>query len=338
MAIKNGTAGADTLTGTAGADQLFGKDGNDILKGLAGPDLLNGGSDRDTADYSRSADFVIVNLNDGAGFAGDAEGDTYVSIENLFGSSLGDFLHGDNLANVLNGGLGNDLIIGGGGNDTLLGGGGNDKFVGGTSAEVINGGGGRLDTLSYELSKLGVNVNLSTGLATGGDAAGDIITGVEDLIGSVGDDVLGGSIGINSMQGGAGDDRLFGFAGNDVFEGNKGADAMSGGDGTDMFVFSSERDSPSGFFVRDVIRDFSHAQRDHIDLHLIDANAETSVFDSFEFLGRDALVDAPGQITYGFEGNTTVVLINTEGGFNSPPEMEIQLQGHIDLAASDFIF
>ena len=32
MTIKNGTAGADTLTGTTGADQLFGKDGNDILK------------------------------------------------------------------------------------------------------------------------------------------------------------------------------------------------------------------------------------------------------------------------------------------------------------------
>ena len=43
-----------------------------------------------------------------------------------------------------------------------------------------------------------------------------------------------------------------------------------------------------------------------------------------------------GQITYGFEGNATVVRINAEGGFDSLPEMEIQLQGNIDPVASDF--
>jgi hypothetical protein len=54
-------------------------------------------------------------------------------------------------------------------------------------------------------------------------------------------------------------------------------------------------------------------------------------------LGKDATVDAPGQITYSFEGNTTVVQLNMSGGFDSPPEMEVQLQGNIDLVASDFI-
>jgi peptidase M10/serralysin-like protein len=112
---------------------------------------------------------------------------------------------------------------------------------------------------------------------------------------------------------------------------------MTGGDGDDTFVFRLQEDSPTGFFVRDVIQDFNHAQGDALDLHLVDANPVDPVNDSFEFLGKDALIDAPGQISYSFEGNTTVVEINTVGGFESPPEMEIQLQGNIDLVASDFI-
>jgi hypothetical protein len=36
-----------------------------------------------------------------------------------------------------------------------------------------------------------------------------------------------------------------------------------------------------------------------------------------------------------FEGNNTVVHINTEGG--NAPEMEIELVGQINLVASDFL-
>ena len=78
-------------------------------------------------------------------------------------------------------------------------------------------------------------------------------------------------------------------------------------------------------------------QHNRINLLLVDAVAATSGDDAFLFLGKDALTDAPGQISYGFEGNTTVVHLETAGaGFNTP-EMEIQLLGNIDLVASDFI-
>ena len=77
-------------------------------------------------------------------------------------------------------------------------------------------------------------------------------------------------------------------------------------------------------------------QHNRINLLLVDAVAATSGDDAFLFLGKDALTDAPGQISYGFEGNTTVVRMNTVGGFDSPPEMEIQLLGNIDLVAGDF--
>ena len=333
MTTKTGTAASETLIGTSAADKLFGLGGNDILKGLAGPDLLDGGTDTDTANYSGSAALVIVHLDTGKGSGGDAQGDTYVSIENAVGSSFADLLAGNNLANKLDGGLGKDLMVGGGGNDTMLGGGGDDRVAGGAGADVINGGGGR-DELNYSDSVLGVTVNLSTGQAINGNAAGDTITGFEDLSGSFDNDILAGTAVANSILG---DDRLFGFAGNDTLGGGPGADTMTGHDGADTFNFNFTSDSPAGFTTRDVIQDFNHAQSDVLDLHFIDANAADSVNDSFEFLGKDALIDAPGQISYSFEGGTTVVEMNTVGGFDSAPEMQIQLQGNIDLVASDFI-
>jgi Ca2+-binding RTX toxin-like protein len=122
-----------------------------------------------------------------------------------------------------------------------------------------------------------------------------------------------------------------------VLRGDGGADTMTGGDGADTFEFDFVEESPAGFFNRDVIQDFSHAQSDVLDLSFIDADPENPNTNSFEFLGKDALIDAPGQISYSFENNTTVVEINTVGGFESAPEMQIQLQGNIDLVASDFI-
>jgi Ca2+-binding RTX toxin-like protein len=333
MAITHGTAGADTLLGTSAADQLFGEAGNDVLKGLAGADTLDGGKGRDTADYRGSAG-VDVELDRGIGFFGDAAGDTYVGVENAVGSSFGDFLVGDGLANRLDGGLGNDNLNGGGGNDVLVGGGGNDQIRGAAGADVINGGGG-IDTVFYDLSPLGVNVNLTSGLVNNGDATGDTLTGIENLSGSSGDDILAGNAVANELRGELGDERLFGFAGNDKLVGGIGADTMTGGEGADLFLFGSALESPAGFISRDVILDFRRDQGDKIDLGLIDANAADAVNDGFEFLGKGPTIDAPGQIEYVFENNTTVVRINTDGG--NTPEMEIQLLGQIDLVASDFI-
>ena len=50
MAIKKGTAGADTIFGMGSADQLFGLAGNDHLYGRAGNDLLDGGRGLDWID------------------------------------------------------------------------------------------------------------------------------------------------------------------------------------------------------------------------------------------------------------------------------------------------
>ena len=108
--------------------------------------------------------------------------------------------------------------------------------------------------------------------------------------------------------------------------GGVGADTMTGGDGADTFDFDFVEHSPAGFFDRDVIQDFSHAQGDILDLSFIDANTEdpraTTPSSSW---ARTAASTRRGRSEYIFEDNTTVVQINTAGG--DAPEMEIQLAG-----------
>ena len=96
---------------------------------------------------------------------------------------------GDNGANVLNGNDGNDTLYGNGGDDTLNGGNDNDILNGGTGADSLDGGSGN-DTASYYGSSAGVHVSLASGSASGGDAAGDHLTSIENLYGSLLNDTL----------------------------------------------------------------------------------------------------------------------------------------------------
>src|SRR5688500_1004929 len=89
------TNNADTIFGFGGNDSIFGLGGNDEIKGGGGADAINGGSGTDTANYSDSAEGVVVSLISNEGFGGTAEGDTLTSIENLTGSSHDDFLVGN---------------------------------------------------------------------------------------------------------------------------------------------------------------------------------------------------------------------------------------------------
>jgi Ca2+-binding RTX toxin-like protein len=195
--ILTGDEGANVLAGNAGNDTLSGGGGNDILVGGAGADHLDGGDGTDTASYASSPGAVVVNLLTGTGSGGDAEGDTLVNIENLTGSAFADVLTGDGNANLLDGGAGDDLLTGGAGGDQLIGGAGND-------------------TASYATSSAAVTVSLATGTGSGGDAQGDTLSGIENLIGSAFDDTLTGDANDNVLTGGAGADHLDGGAGNDT--------------------------------------------------------------------------------------------------------------------------
>ncbi|MCC0807828.1 hypothetical protein FPV16_16595 [Methylobacterium sp. W2] len=205
----SGLAGNDTLSGGGGADFLGGGDGNDILTGGAGADYMTAGDGVDWAYYSDSSAGVTVDISAGkvAGIGGSAEGDALVDFENILGSAFDDKLFGNGLANILSGAAGNDALYGYDGDDTLLGGAGADRLDGGAG----------FDVLDYGASAAGVSVNLSTGAASGGDAAGDVLVGIERVAGSRFADTLVGTLGVDLLDGRAGADSLQGLGGNDVY-------------------------------------------------------------------------------------------------------------------------
>ena len=127
----HGGNGADVLFGYAGDDFLFGDAGNDTLIGGAGADVLNGGEGFDTASYASAASSVYVNLATNTGAYGDAQGDTFSSIEKVVGSNYTDLLVAHDGGVVFDGGAGHDYLTGGAGLDNLIGGAGNDTLEGG---------------------------------------------------------------------------------------------------------------------------------------------------------------------------------------------------------------
>ena len=93
-----------------------------------------------------------------------------------------------------------DILRGLGGNDMLFGGSGNDTLEGGPGADTLIGGPG-MDTADYSASAAAVSVNLLTGLGSGGDAQGDILGGIENIVGSAFNDTLTGDNGGNALDG-----------------------------------------------------------------------------------------------------------------------------------------
>ncbi len=235
-----GGSGNDTINGLKGDDFLFGQDGNDTINGGDGDDTINAGNgwddieggagadaidggagENDAADYVSSDAGVTVNLQTNVNTGGHAEGDTLLNIEFLYGSMYDDNLTGDDSVNRLVGRLGDDTLNGGGGDDTLIGGRGADTLIGGSGT----------DTADYGWSGEGVTVHLGKGVGLGGDAHGDTLTGIENIMGSDFDDKLTGDDGTNRLNGGAGDDILRGGNGKDYLVGGAGEDVLDGGNG-----------------------------------------------------------------------------------------------------------
>ncbi|MBY5931439.1 hypothetical protein KUV51_00390 [Tateyamaria omphalii] len=123
----DGGNGDDVIHGREGDDTLLGGNGNDTLLGGHGADVLDGGNGVDRVEYNGTIGF-IADLQNASVNTGAAEGDTYVSIENLRGGNGDDILRGDAGNNTIWGGNGDDVIYGRSGSDVLSGGGGADTF------------------------------------------------------------------------------------------------------------------------------------------------------------------------------------------------------------------
>jgi|GEM_PF-3354108 len=210
---------------------------NDTFTGTNAAENFNGGGGNDTVDYSASVYAVMIDLQYRTASGGFAQGDVLTSIENIKGS---------------NDAIARDQLIGDIYDNKLYGQQGNDFLEGGLGADVLDGGAG-WDTARYTKSSAGVSINLATNINTGGDAQGDMLYGIEGVLGSGFADTL---------KGGSGNDTLNGAAGNDVLYAGAGSDTLTGGAGADRFVLDS------GVTSKDTITDFNKLE-DILDLSLL---------------------------------------------------------------------
>ncbi|MGK9166361.1 hypothetical protein KXR53_08695 [Inquilinus limosus] len=252
----HGLDGDDLLRGLGGDDRLEGGDGDDNLYGGSGADTLSGGAGIDTLNYGDSDAGVSVDLTTGVNHGGSAEGDVLLdSFEIVRGSLFDDVITGDAGDNALRGLAGDDVLFGLAGRDVLNGGDGDDVLDGGAAADHLIGGAG-IDTVSYADSPVGPTINLTTSVSTGGDAEGDILSGIEIIEGSrergihvIGDDnvnVLRGLGAINSFDGLGGDDVATGADDFDSFRGGDGNDLLDGAGYHDQLMGGAGHDTIIG--------------------------------------------------------------------------------------------
>jgi Ca2+-binding RTX toxin-like protein len=270
----DGTSGEDNLIGNAESNTIDGGDGNDTIDGGLGDDYLIGGLGNDS----------------------------------LIGGLGNDSLIGGSGTDTLSGGAGTDLLYGDSGADSLVGGDGFDTLIGGDGADSLNGGAGS-DTVSYAPSifAVTVTVNATTG-NTGGDAAGDALFFIENLIGSDFSDSLTGNASANNLNGGAGNDTLTGLAAKDT---------LTGGAGADWFWYKATTEGG------DTITDFSVADADRL------------VFTTSAFGGIIAVIGGTNFFasTNGAPSGTTAqFLYNTSSGLLSYDSNGSTVGGNVAIA------
>jgi Ca2+-binding RTX toxin-like protein len=154
-------------------------------------------------------------------------------VERAVGGAGNDVLIGNKFENLILAGLGNDLIVAGAGIDTVRGNGGNDEISVG-------------DTVSYTgSSAIQVNLELS-GPQSGGDAEGDVLVGIENVIGSAYADEFEGSSVVNRLEGRSGQDTFFiptiAGANGDVLDGGFDNDTLD----LSLATFTSLLTDPNG--------------------------------------------------------------------------------------------
>lgn len=330
----NGTRHNDLLLGLEGNDVLNGKDGDDVLVGGAGADKLLGGSGNDLAIYFFATKGVLANLADASLNRGDAEGDTFSSIEGIIGSDYDDILFGNAARNVLSGGAGSDLLDGGSGDDVLIGGSGEDVMEGGAGADEFLGEAGA-DFASYGSSASGIVVSLAKPSLNSGDAKSDTYTDVEGLVGSNFADRLTGDGNANAIIGGYGNDRIVGGSGGDRLVGQFGADDLFGGAGADRFRYNDLWESTVSPAGRDTVFDFSGADGDRIDLRGIDARHGTPANQAFTFIGTAAFHGSAGELRYEKQASDTYVYADVNG--DGKADFSIHLDDAVSLSVDHFI-
>lgn len=308
--LMRGTAADNVLHGTWRNDRAFGLDGDDLIYMGSGQDTAFGGDGDDTIWGEDGNDW-------------------------LYGQDGNDFLKGGGGNDVLNGGDGNDRIKAGLGDDTIAGGGGHDLIESDAGADVISGGSG-FDTVSYAFSPTGVKVDLGTQENLWGYAEGDVLTGIEIIVGSNHDDTLVGSDAFEDIHGGAGDDIIYAgsggariYAGPNADDNDLLGDSLFGSIGQDQFYFEAGDSGASIGF--DIINNLSD-----LDIMIIEG------FGDVEFLGDQSWTSEHGAAasyyhTY-YEETGPVTKVGVRDDFDAAADLVFLIEGHVDLTVNDFIF
>lgn len=286
-----GAGGNDVFIGHFGNDTILGGDGDDTVMGGAGSDSLDGGTGINTLSFANTQyasntfgtfDFpfgwswnqATATISQGVFSTFQPTTGSVVSLssvltngviynytfdlENTTGSALTFSLNGQSI--TINPGFATYTGSFTAASTTL-------------SLTILNGGSftGSLDNFFVRDVTAGVNVNLQSGVATGGDAQGDVIVAgtFRNLIGSIANDTLTGDgndnridgwLGNDTLNGGGGADNLIGGAGNDTLVGGTNNDILDGGTGTDVAVlvgqimeYDLSRDANNNIIVRDLV-------------------------------------------------------------------------------------
>ena len=308
---------ADEIYGGAGNDYMIASEAGATMNGGAGADHHDGTLGYTIADYSDSSAGVEVMLQFGTGTGGDAEGDTYVDVNEVVGSAYADVIALNGRVGAAHGEGGDDRMFGLGGSDVMYGGTGNDTMRGGRDEDSLFGGDG-----NDEISAQGEGGLMSGDAGNDlllGDSGNDIIYGGDNddiayggddgdyINGDNGADMLYGEKGQDVITGGNGNDRLFGgqeydqiFGGgdDDWMHGGGSEDYLSGGSGNDRLFGDGGNDTLNGDFGRDVV--FGGAGEDALyfgngddNLHG-GADADTFIFSQIELTASPEAGAVPG--------------------------------------------
>ena len=271
-----GSYGADTIKGNSGAailsfvdagglgDFRFSRaDNNDVVITTVSNSVTGSvtilavayGDGRYTIQHGTGSELKIL----GKLYLGTDEVDDdftgTAGVDLMLGLGGNDMLKGGAGADTLFGGGNNDILQGGAGDDFLYGQMGADRLDGGAGADRLDGGAGE-DNAYYFFSDEGVRVSLRLqgqaqvdfdgGDANSNDAVGDILTSIENIIGSNFADTLTGDGEGNTLTGGLGNDTLVGGGGGDTLKGGADDDTLYGGDGDDTLRGGSGDDTLYG--------------------------------------------------------------------------------------------
>jgi Ca2+-binding RTX toxin-like protein len=214
--------GNDTiLTGTA-ADLVYGNGGNDTIQTLDGRDTMIGGFGNDS---------FFVTLKTTAQIAFGNEGnDTF----NIYG--------------------GEETIWAGQGNDCIFDAGAfRSVYFGNEGGDTIDASGNTGEGLTV----VGANQGSTTG-----DGADSILTGsgIDQILGNIGNDTIDTGDGADTAYGGAGHDSIVGRTVGQFLGGNEGNDTISGGDGADSLDGDIGNDSLVGGDGADTLQAGGQAQ------------------------------------------------------------------------------